>query len=350
MTTATSVATRMPLRHPARPLILVVLALALAICAVAGVIIGPVPIALSDIGTALTHYVTTGGEHTAGTDALITAVRLPRALIALLVGAGLAVAGAAMQAVFTNPLAEPGITGVSAGAATMAVLMIVTGVAATTTWALPLGAFIGALIAVTIVQGVGVVSRSTAHLLLVGIALNAFLGACISAAIANAPDAEDARSAMYWLNGDLTGRTMGDVSLAIIPLLIGVAVVLFHARDLNLLGLGDAVASTSGMHVTLTKNIVLAAAALATAAGVAVTGAISFVGLVVPHLLRLAFGGDHRFLLPASALVGGIFLLAADVVARMVFQPVTLQTGTVTALVGAPFLLALVLKTAKKVA
>lgn len=153
---------------------------------------------------------------------------------------------------------------------------------------------------------------------------------------------------MFWLNGSLVGRTMNDVAISFIPLLLGVAVVLWFARDLNLLSLGDTTAATSGMNVGRTKQWIMAGAALATGAGVAITGVISFVGLVVPHLIRLIWGSDHRFLLPASAILGGIFLLAADTVARLLFYPIVLRTGTVTAFIGARFLLVLVLKQARK--
>lgn len=332
-----------------RPLILSMLGLAACVCLLVAVASGPVAVPLGDALASLGRLLT-GASRVEGVDALISAVRVPRVLVALVVGAGLGVAGAAMQAVFRNPLAEPGITGVSSGAATVAVILIVTGGASSSSWLLPVGAFAGALLAVLVVQavGLGAGGNSTASLLLVGIALNAFLGAIISAVVANAVNAEDARSAMFWLNGDLTGLTLDDLRLAILPLVLGVAVILFHARDLNLLALGDATAQTSGMNVRRVKHVVLAAAALATAAGVAVTGVISFVGLVVPHLVRLLWGGDHRLLLPASALLGGIFLLGADTAARLVLQPVALQTGTVTALLGAPFLLVLVLRARRR--
>lgn len=275
-------------------------------------------------------------------NALVVAVRLPRTLVAVMVGASLAVAGAAMQAVFRNPLAEPGITGVSSGAAVVAVVMIVFGGCAHS-FLLPFGAFAGALIAVLIVQFIG--GRGGTHtILLVGIALNALLGAIIAAVIANAVNAEDARSAMFWLNGDLSGRTLADAALVAVPLAAGLLAVMFYARELNLLAAGEAIAHTSGMQVARTKQIVLFAAALTTAAGVAITGIISFVGLVVPHVVRLIWGSDHRLLLPASALLGATGLLVADLGARLVWQPVALQTGTVTALVGAPFLLFLVMR------
>ena len=339
-----------------RTLWLSVLGVLLVTSALLAIGLGPVSTPPADTAAALMRLLT--GQPAADGDLLITNIRLPRVLTSILVGGALAVAGAAMQAVFRNPLAEPGITGVSSGAAAAAVLVIVappallgtSGAAsllsARTSWLLPAAAFAGALAATALVQTVGYRGRgrSTATLLLVGMSLNAFLGAVIAAAIANASNPEDARSAMFWLNGDLTGRTMGDVALAVIPLLIGVAGVLLFARELNMLTLGEATAQASGVNVRRISQLVLTSAALATAAGVAITGVISFVGLVVPHLIRLMFRGGHGFLLPASFLLGGIFLTAADTAARLIFNPVVLQTGTITALIGAPFLLFLVLK------
>lgn len=270
---------------------------------------------------------------------VVTEIRLPRVLMCALVGGALAVAGAAMQAVFSNPLAEPGITGVGAGAATFAVLAIIMGWTAI----MPVGAFLGALLATFVVQAAG---RSVSSILLVGVALNSFLGAVIAAMVANAPNAEQARSAMFWLNGDLTGRTMDDVTLVLAPILIGVAGVVVFYRELNMLSLGGDTAQSSGVAVKKVSHAVLAFGALATAGAVATCGVISFVGLVVPHLIRLVAGANHKFLLPASFLVGGTFLTVADTCARMMFGPITLQTGVVTALVGAPFLLFLVMRRA----
>ena len=328
-------------RHLGWLFILTLLVLAGAIAAMC---IGPVGMPVGDALGALGRFVT--GEASSAQDALITHIRLPRILLSILVGGSLAVAGAAMQAVFRNPLAEPGITGVSSGAAVVAVTLIVTGTVSATSWLLPVGAFCGSLVATAIVQSVGFgrAGTSTASLLLVGMALNSFLGAITSALIANAPNSDDARSAMFWLNGDLTGRTLEDVGMVVVPLLMGVMGVLFFARELNMLLLGDATAQSAGVNVRLVSNLVLGCAALTTAAGVAATGVISFVGLVVPHLVRLIFGSNHRFLLPASFLLGALFLTVADTAARMLFTPIVLQTGTITALVGVPFLLFLVLR------
>ena len=280
---------------------------------------------------------------------VVWSIRLPRVVLALLVGAALAVAGAVMQAVLRNPLAEPGITGVSSGAAAGAVLLIVTGATTTAPWLLPLGAFVGAIAAVALVQLVaGARGGGGATLLLVGIALNAFLGAVIAAAIANAPSSDDAMQAVFWLNGDLTAANWRDVGLAVAPILIGLVVLLAAVPELNLFLLGDEHAATTGVRTVRARQALLALAALVTAAGVAVTGIISFVGLVVPHLVRLVLGPDHRVLLPVSMAVGAVFLALADLIARNLLEPVVLQTGTVTAFFGAPVLLVLVLRRAAR--
>lgn len=297
---------------------------------------------LSDDLPALNHLLP---ELSPATQSLVWSIRLPRVLLAGLVGASLAVAGATMQAVFRNPLAEPGVTGVSSGAAVVAVILIVTGVAAKAPWVLSAGAFVGALLAVIFVQTVaGLNGGSGATLLLVGIALNAFLGAVIAATIANAPHSDDAQQAMFWLNGDLTAANWQDIVLAVGPITVGTVILMMLIPELNLLLLGEEQAAATGMRTVWIRQLLLALAALVTAAGVAVTGVISFVGLVVPHLIRLVIGPDHRSLLPISMCLGAVFLILADLVARSLFSPVALQTGTVTAFLGAPALLALILR------
>ena len=309
------------------------------------VLLEPVRGSLEAIG--LTLPLTDAGEAT-----LVATVRLPRVMLAAVTGAALACAGAVMQAVFRNPLAEPGITGVSSGAACAAVLLIVTGVAQARPWTLPAGAFVGALVAVAIVQAVAGITRpgSAGTLLLVGIALNALLGAVIAAAIANASDAADIQRATFWLNGDLTAATWKDVSVIVLPVLAGIGTLLCLTRELNLMVLSEEAAAATGVNTTAVRQIALALAALITAACVSVTGVISFVGLVVPHLVRLVIGPDHRRLLPASIGLGAVFLTLADLGARLLFSPVVLQTGVVTAFIGAPVLLVLVIRRSAAVA
>lgn len=305
--------------------------------------LGPIPTAPVDVLSALGRAVQ--GAPASGVEALILSVRLPRIVVAALVGAALAVSGVVMQAVFRNPLAEPGIVGVSSGAAVGAVIAVVVGGAAAAWWALPLSAFVGALAATLAVQAVaGLAGGAPTTLVLVGIAFNALLGAVVAALLANAPDASAVQGALFWLNGDLTARTWGDAAVAAAPILVCTVVLCCAGAVLDLFSLSEEQAAATGVPAVAARQALLATAALTTAAAVAVTGAISFVGLVVPHLVRLVVGGPHRRLLPLSAAAGAVFLVAADSAARLLFDPVVLQTGTVTALIGAPVLLLLVVR------
>ena len=289
---------------------------------------------------------------------IVLRIRLPRILLAALVGFALAAAGTVMQGFFRNPMADPSIIGVSSGAAVGAVGFIVFPIALSTTLTLPLVgavdvglshgagvslfAFVGALIA-----AFGVYAIATRHgrtpvatLLLAGVAVQTFLGAVISYLQLRA--GESLRRIVAWLMGHLQGAAWGEVAAvaAVVPPLF--VVLLVYARDLNVLLLGEEEARGLGIAVERTKRLLLAASALITAAGVAFAGVIGFVGLIVPHMLRLVVGPDHRILLPTAALAGGSFLVAADTVARS--GAVELPVGVVTAAVGAPFFIYLLTK------
>lgn len=320
------------------------LAVLLLVTIAVAISLGPVPVPPGDTVAVLAGHLGLPVSEPEARDALvIDQIRLPRVLVAALVGAALGVAGAVMQALFGNPLAEPGVTGVSAGAAVGAVLAITSGAAGTLV--LPASAFAGALLAVAVIHAIGAMSRGRglATVLLVGIALNALLGAVVSALVANAPDEQSLRGIVFWLQGDLDARTWEHVHLALGPVLAGVAATLVFSRDLNVMLLGDDTARTSGVDVARTRHVLLVLASLLTGAAVSVSGVIGFVGLVAPHVIRLTAGPDHRLLLPASALLGAVFLVLADTAARMLLAPVTLQTGVVTAFAGAPVFLLLVL-------
>lgn len=277
--------------------------------------------------------------------AIVWSLRLPRALVAILVGAALAVVGTVMQAILRNPLAEPGVTGVSAGAAVGAVAGITLGMAGNLRWGVPIAAFAGATVVALILQAVLRSRRDlgTASIILVGVALNALAGAGISVLVANARDDALARGAMFWLAGDLELRTWTHAALAAVPILLGSAYLATRVRRLDALALGEEVAATSGVDVRRERLVLLLVAAFVTGAAVAVSGVISFVGLVVPHALRLVIGAAHARLLPFAALFGAAFLLLADTAARTVVTGAVLQTGVVCALVGAPVFLALLL-------
>lgn len=284
--------------------------------------------------------------------AVVSQLRLPRIILAAICGAALAVAGAALQAVFRNPLAEPGVTGVSSGASLGAVAVLYWDLDAVNPLVLPVGAFAAAIVTVAVVYAIaaGAGRNSIATLVLVGLAITAFLGGVVSAFVANARNEQEIRSIIFWLQGGLEARTWEHVRLALAPVLIGLVGLLALGRDLNLLLLGEDLATSAGVAVRPVRWTILALTALITGAAVAVTGVISFVGLVVPHALRLIVGTDNRLLLPASALGGAAFLVFCDTVARMAFQPVTLQVGVVTSLVGGPLFLLLVLRSRREFA
>ncbi|WP_422647511.1 FecCD family ABC transporter permease [Actinoalloteichus caeruleus] len=334
---------------PRAAIVLTGLTALLLVVVVAAVSLGPIPVPPRDTVLVLLHrlgVVASAGQY----ELVVETIRLPRVLVALVVGAALAVAGTVMQALFRNPLADPGVTGVSSGAATASVLVLATGATVLGRWVLPAAAFVGALAALVVVHLVAAArrDRSASTLLLIGIALNALLGAVISAVLANVPDDRDVRGIVFWLNGDLVARTWEHVALALPPVCVGVVGVLLLSRDLNMLLLGESAARSSGVDVLRTRRLLLTLAALITGSAVAVAGAIGFVGLVVPHVIRLVVGPDHRLLLPAAALFGGSFLVLADLGARMLLSPVVLQTGTLTALIGAPVFLLLVLRRGRR--
>lgn len=284
-------------------------------------------------------------------DALVVVgIRLPRTLLGLLVGAALAVSGALMQGLFRNPLADPGLTGVSSGAALFAAGMIVFGerLAAGTGplpfVTLPTLAFGGALLTTFTLYRISTRAgrTSVATLLLAGVALGALAGA-ITGVLTFISDDRQLRDLTFWSLGSLGGATWAKtatVAPAILPVLVAVP---FLARGLNALTLGEAEAFHLGIAVERLKRTAIFLVAVAVGASVAVSGIIGFVGIVVPHLLRLAVGPDHRVLLPASALLGGMLLVLSDMLARTLVQPAELPIGIVTAAIGAPFFLWLLL-------
>ena len=327
------------------------LALAL-IAALVSLSLGPVDISAGDVAWIVLSAI---GFETPGfgrTEQLvIEQIRLPRIIVGASVGMALGVAGATMQGLFRNPMADPGIIGVSAGGAVGAVVAIAAGLTGLFFLALPLFAFAGAISAAFLVYGIAVAGGrfSMATLLLAGVAVNAFLGAVVSAIIILLPNNEALREILFWLAGGLDARAWEHVRIAT-PLIVGsTAVLLLLARDLNLLMLGDDEARSMGVHVGVTRVVLLTVAALATGAAVAVSGTIAFVGLVTPHVLRLALGPDNRVLIPMSALGGAVFVMAADTIARMVIQPAELRVGILTAFVGAPFFIALLIKNKRQV-
>jgi iron complex transport system permease protein len=265
-------------------------------------------------------------------------IRLPRVALAVVVGASLGCGGAAMQGSFSNPLAEPGIVGVSSGAALGAVAAIVTGATLLGTWTVTGAAFLGGLV---VVLGVYWAARSGGRteivtLILTGIAVNAFVGALIGLLMFLSTDAQ-LRSVTFWNLGSLAQATWPKVMAVAPAALLGIVVATTQAARLDLLALGDRSARHIGVDVERLRMLMLTVVAVLTAAAVAVSGIILFVGLVVPHLVRMASGPGHRLLLPASALGGAVLLVVADLVARTIAPPAELPLGVLTALVGSPF-------------
>ena len=278
--------------------------------------------------------------------AIVASIRLPRIALALTVGAALGVAGAVMQGLFRNPMADPGIIGVSTGGALGAVIAIATGAQAAFALALPAMAFAGSTGALALVYAVAVAGGrfSMSALLLSGVAVSAFIAAIISAILLFTENLEAQRDMLFWLAGGLDASRWSDVRLSLPFVLLGIGVAVALARDLNLLMVSEDEARALGVRVGLTRNSLLLAASLITGTAVAFSGAIAFVGLIVPHALRLVIGADHRALIPLSALGGGVFMLAADTLARLVIAPAEVSVGIITALVGAPFFLALLIR------
>lgn len=270
-------------------------------------------------------------------DSVIVDIRAPRVLLAVIVGASLATAGVVMQGVFANPLAEPGLVGVSSGAAVAAVVAIVLGLTAIGFWVLPLAAMIGGLL---VTAGVYLMARvdgrtEVVTLILTGIAVNAFAGALIGLLMSISDDAE-LRSITFWTLGSLSAATWSSVILVLPLAAIGLALAPRLARPLDLLALGENPAAHLGVDVERLRRVAIVLTALLTAAAVAVAGIIGFIGLVVPHAVRLILGPGHRLLLPASALAGAALLVLADLVARTAVAPREIPLGVLTALIGSP--------------
>ena len=265
---------------------------------------------------------------------IIADIRLPRVLMAIVVGAALAVAGSAYQALLRNPLADPGILGISSGAALGAITATI--FAESLPISRPVAAFVGAVVTITIVYalGQGRQSSGTERLILAGVIVNALLSSIVIFLVTSASGARQ-RSVLSWLIGDLSGESRLLLPVAVF-VLIGIGAVYFNARSLNLMMIGEQDALALGVEARRVNIVVYLAASLLTGAAVAVSGAIGFVGLIIPHAVRLVGGSDNRLVVPAAALVGGSFLMLADTLARTVVAPRELNIGVITSLVGAP--------------
>lgn len=274
---------------------------------------------------------------------IVVQLRLPRALLAVVVGGGLALAGATLQALLRNPLADPYILGISGGAAAAAVLTLGLGLVAAGSWVLPAAAFIGALVAIALVFGVATAvdhSLDVRVLLLAGVVVGTFFTGVIALVLALS-DAPAVRGAMLWMMGSLGGAQWRTVLVGATYTLPAGLVLIALARSLDLMAIGEETASFLGTDVEHVKRTALGVASLVTAAGVGMAGVIGFVGLIVPHAVRLSVGSAHRKLLPLSFLAGAVFLVLADLIARVALAPTEIPIGVVTAFVGVPLFLLL---------
>ncbi len=314
---------------------------AVLLALVLGVMIGPVSIPAGSVIRELLSHVPFLGvrSHLSSQDAaIITELRLPRVVLALLVGSMLSMAGASYQGVFRNPLADPYLLGAAAGAGLMVTIVIVLRSAASSTDQLvPIAAFAGALgaVALSYVVGRNAGGGSVVTLILAGVAITSFLTAIQAYLLQQ--NSDTLREVYTWILGRLNTARWSDVLLVLPYFAVATVVLLFHRRVLDVFAVGEQEASTLGIPVARTRLVIVIAASLATAAAVAVSGLIGFVGIIVPHAVRMVAGASYRVILPLSILFGGAFLVLADLVGRTVMAPAELPIGVITAFLGAPF-------------
>lgn len=269
-------------------------------------------------------------------DAIVWDLRLPRSLLAAVCGAGLALCGTILQSLLRNPLADPFVLGISAGASTGAVLIVVLGVGGGLV-SLSAGAFAGAVVSFALVLALAAgAGGGTTRVILAGVAGTQLFAALTSFIVISSADAEKTRGVLFWLLGSLGGAGWTDVVVTAIVCAVGIAVCLFYAPALDAFTFGTDMAATVGVRVRRTRAVLLTVTALLTAALVAVAGAIGFVGLVLPHAARFLVGPRHGRLLPAAVLLGAVFMVWVDALSRTVFAPREIPVGVVTALVGVP--------------
>ncbi len=327
---------------------------AVTIAALLGLALGPVSLSPWGVAAELLNLIPGVDIHSglsAQEAAIVTQLRLPRVMLVLLVGAMLSLAGGCYQGVFRNPLADPYLLGVAAGAGLGATLAVALGVTASSSTAasLPAFAFAGALLGVFLAYGLGAAGgrvRTPTTLLLAGVAVVSFLTAIQTYVLQR--NVETIREVYSFILGSLTTTGWGEVRLALPYAIVAGIVVLAHRRELDVFSVGDEEATSLGLHPRRSRLLLLVAASLGTAAAVSVSGLIAFVGIIVPHIIRLIAGTSYRLILPLSVLFGGAFLVVSDLLARVVLAPSEIPIGVVTAFLGAPFFV-LVLRTAKRV-
>lgn len=320
-----------------------VLAAVLVLSIVAGISLGPVMIPFDQVWAVVFHNLFGIGDLTgipANTQNIVWHLRTPRVLLGGLIGLCLTLSGIAMQSFTKNPLASPYVLGTSSGASFGAVLAITTGALAFLGGsALEVGAFVGSMLSIFIVYGMASSGRSVApiKLVLVGMAASALFSALANFLVYKAPSESQVKEVTFWMLGSIASAEWGDLVIPALVALPGTIALLAMGNALNALLMGDSSATTLGIPVGMVRRITIFLSALLTSAAVAVSGCIGFVGLVVPHVTRAVVGADHRKVVPIASLMGAIFLIWADVGARMFDIPSEIPIGIITALVGAPF-------------
>jgi|TARA_B100000315_G_scaffold231146_1_gene242238 iron complex transport system permease protein len=284
---------------------------------------------------------------TSAWETIILEIRLPRVILAGVVGAALAIAGATYQGLFRNPLADPYLIGVAQGAALGAVIGFLVPITGIGIGSVPLFAFVGALVSVAVVYSLARVGGTlpVTTLILAGVALGALLGAIVSYLVITS--GAKMPGIIFWLIGSFSLSQWSEVQVVLPIMVVGVVVIMLFARSLNIMQLDEEQAQQLGINVERLKLILLTAATLMTAAAVSFVGIIGFIGIIIPHAVRLIWGPDYRFLLPLSVLSGAIFLILADVVARTILAPSEIPIGVITAICGAPFFLYLLRRRTK---
>ena len=322
----------------------------LAAALLAGVLVGPVHLgAVNVVRATFAHVFGLHSPLSGSDDAILWELRLPRVILAALVGGTLAAAGAAYQGVFRNPLADPYLLGAAAGAGLGATIVVAYAPASSLTGdLLPIGAFVGAALAVVAAYVLGRsagIAAGPGALVLAGVTIASFLTALQT--FVQQQHVDTVQEVYSWLLGRLATSGWRDVGIVLPYAVVSWVVIIAHRRLLDVLAVGDEEAAALGVNVARVRLLVVTAATIATAAAVAVSGLIGFVGIIVPHTIRLLVGGSYRLLLPLSVIVGAGFLVFADVIARTVMSPAELPIGVVTAFFGAPFF-AVVLRTSRR--
>jgi len=338
--------------------VLSILVIILLIACLLSVCIGAVKISISELWSIIAYRTGLSKEigFTSQQEAVFITLRLPRVILGALVGSTLAIAGAAIQGLFRNPLAEPGLIGISSGASLFAVLMIVLEARffsfltdALGYYALSLAAFIGACITTFIVYNLAMRKGKAdiTTLLLAGIAINALAGSFTGLLTYIATD-EQLRNITFWSLGSLGGASWKSVTGILPFILIPLVALPFFSKSLNTLSLGESQAGHMGINVNLLKKVVIVLATLGVGASVAVSGMIGFIGLVIPHILRMAFTADNRLVVPGAALLGAAVLVSSDLIARTIVAPAELPIGILTAIIGAPVFIYIIMTERRK--